>query len=86
MATPINDTTAVTSSGSSIAELLALMGPIRVEGDQGAWTGHSLPNVIAAADWERKNKAMKTKGGVAAVLRTIGGHRLVAHDGRASGW
>ena len=84
MADPINDTSVTTTSGTSIAALLAAMGPQRVEGDQGAWTGYNVLDAIKAADWDRKNKAMKSKSGVTAVLRTISGHRLAAHDGRAS--
>jgi hypothetical protein len=77
-------TTETTATGTSIADVLSALGPIKVEGDQGAWTGRTVSDAIKAADWDRKNRAMTSKAGVASVLRTIGGHRLISHDGRAS--
>jgi hypothetical protein len=84
MSAPINDTSVTTTSGTSISELLAAVGPLRIEGDQGSWTAHSLDSVIKAVDWERKSQAMRTRSSVASVLRTISNHRLLSHDGRAS--
>ena len=70
--------------GSSIAQVLARLGPRTVEGDQGRWTGYSIDEAIKADEYERKRDAVKNKKTVASVLRTIGGHRLVTHDGRGT--
>ena len=71
-------------SASTVAQALNNLGPRTVEGDQGRVTMHSVGDVIAAMEYERKRSSLKSKKHTAAVLRTISGHRLEAHDGPAT--
>jgi hypothetical protein len=81
MAAPIEPQAPLTP-GASIAQTLNALGPKSVEGDQGRWIGHSVSDAIMAEEYEARK--LKNKSKVAAILRTISGHRLLSHDGRAS--
>lgn len=72
------------NEGQTIADALDTIGPRTIEGDQGRVSMPGVHDAIAALEYERKRNAMKNRKGTAAVLRTISGHRLLAHDGRAS--
>lgn len=70
--------------GQTIADALNTIGPRTIEGDQGRVSMPGVHDAIAALEYERRRTKMKNKKGVASVLRTISGHRLLAHDGRGS--
>jgi hypothetical protein len=71
------------TTGPSIKHVLDALGPRTVEGDQGRWTGHTVQDAIAAAEYERKNKRNNTPNLARRILRSIS-VRLMSHDGRGS--
>jgi hypothetical protein len=71
-------------TNQSIADALLAIGPRTVEGDQGRVSMHSVHDVIAAMEYDRKRNRMKNRASVRHALLTISNHRLATHDGRAS--
>lgn len=78
-----NDPCAV-SPGSTIADALVRIGPRTVEGDYGRVTMASVDDAIKAIEYDRSRCLMKKRSNLSAALKMISGHRLAAHDGRAS--